>query len=56
MSDEKRFKEFIKELEIISNKYKIAVKSIGGVEYLEENENIKYSKDFTSGDVEYKVK
>lgn len=52
MTEQERFEKFIKELEKISVKYNIIIRSIGGVAILEEDINmIEYSKDHTSGDL-----
>jgi hypothetical protein len=53
MTDEQRFKAFTKELSKISEKYGVTVKSIGGVIIYDEGElsQVKYSSDYTSGDL-----
>jgi len=49
-----RFYNFTKELEKLSKKYKIAIRSVGGVYIDDENEDysgLEYSHDETSGDL-----
>ena len=51
LSNQERFKDFVKQLEIISSKTGIAIESIGGVYIFDGPEKISYDKDYTSGDL-----
>lgn len=53
MKPEQRFINFVKDLEKLSVKYNVEIKSIGGITIYNEGclESIKYSKDYTSGDL-----
>lgn len=51
---EKNYLSFIKELEKLSKKYGVAIKSIGGVE-VGDIKSISYSDDMSSGDLLYKA-
>lgn len=54
MTDKKRFIIFTKKLAQLSNKYKIAIDSIGGVElYVPDDNIVFYTNDHTSGDLEW---
>ncbi len=46
-----RFKEFVDELEMVSNKHNIAIQSIGGVYIFDVPMIISYNADETSGDL-----
>jgi hypothetical protein len=49
---EERFKLFIRAFEELSTKYGIIVTSTGGATILKEKENVLYSEDHTSGDIQ----
>ena len=51
LSNQERFKDFVKQLEIISSKTGIAIESIGGVYIFDGPEEITYDNDHTSGDL-----
>lgn len=44
------FNKFVAELEKLSMKYGVAVKSVGGVD-IGEFKSVRYSRDYTSGDL-----
>ncbi|WP_271729087.1 hypothetical protein [Aquimarina algiphila] len=46
-----RFQQFVGELEKLSNKYNVAIDSIGGVYIFDEPMEINYDPDETSGDL-----
>lgn len=50
MTKQERFEKFVKELEKISIKYQVILFVTGGV-IMDEFDMIKYSKDYTSGDL-----
>jgi hypothetical protein len=50
-----KFQKFSKELEKLSKKYGIVISSTGGVQY-GEVDDISYSSDLSSGDLENNVK
>jgi len=54
----KKFQDFGDKLEKISNKYKIAINSIGGVNIFDKKikKEIKYDCDYTSGDINFNLK
>lgn len=52
---QKNFTEFCEELEKLSKKYGVVVKSVGGIE-VGEVDSVKYDDDLSSGDLTYKVK
>jgi hypothetical protein len=52
MNKEKRFKTFIQAFEELSTKFGVIVTSTGGVIILNEREDIHYSDDYTSGDIQ----
>lgn len=54
---QQRFEDFVKELTILSKKYGVAIRSIGGVFIsmdINDMKNINYDDDSTSGDLNYK--
>jgi len=53
MTEQERFEAFTEELSKLSNKYGIAIQSVGGVRIFEEGEllEVRYSNDSTSGDL-----
>lgn len=57
---DKRFNNFIEELELLSKKYGVFINSTGGVniwnkEDIKDIDVVEYSNDPTSGDLEYQV-
>lgn len=46
-----RFREFVEELEMLSNKHNIAIQSIGGIFIFDDPMIISYDADETSGDL-----
>ena len=58
MTEQERFEAFTEELSKLSNKYGIAIQSVGGVRIFEEGEllEVRYSNDSTSGDLYHYVK
>lgn len=58
MTEQQRFKEFVRELTAISKKHGVAIMSIGGVFILEESnamQDIAYTCDASSGDLEFRL-
>ena len=54
----RNFKLFTKELSELSQKYGVAIRSVGGIEIYDDPrdlQGIQYSSDWTSGDLEYYI-
>ena len=55
IEEQKNYSKFLKELEKISKKYGVVIKSVGGVE-IGEVDSISYENDKSSGDLMPRVK